>query len=98
MGEVFAELAIALAAWMAKMERLKISERTKAGLARAKEGRVGGRRPKVFSRATAQFSGRCRWRGRSASRIVDGATRRSNRAVWGLAANVYSDLAAQVGI
>jgi DNA invertase Pin-like site-specific DNA recombinase len=54
MGEVFAELAIALAAWMAKMERLKISERTKAGLARAKrEGRIGGRRPTVFNRDKA---------------------------------------------
>ncbi|GEM_PF-430547 len=53
-GEIFAELLIALAAWMAKMERLKISERTVAGLERArKEGRVGGRRPKVFDRDQA---------------------------------------------
>jgi len=54
MGDVFGELMIALSAAMAKMERLKISERTKAGLARARrEGRVGGRRPTVFSRDRA---------------------------------------------
>lgn len=54
-GEVFAELMIALAAWMAKQERLRISERTKAGLARASaQGRIGGRRPKVFDRDRAR--------------------------------------------
>jgi len=53
-GEVFAELMIALAAWMAKQERLRISDRTKAGLVRAaKEGRIGGRPPRVFDRSKA---------------------------------------------
>jgi DNA invertase Pin-like site-specific DNA recombinase len=50
-GEIFSELMIALAAWMAKTERLKISERTKAGLERARlEGRIGGRRATMFDR------------------------------------------------
>lgn len=54
-GDVFAELMIALSAWMAKQERLRISERTKAGLKRAeKEGRKGGRRPTVFDRDRAR--------------------------------------------
>jgi DNA invertase Pin-like site-specific DNA recombinase len=40
---------------MAKQERIRISERTKAGLARAAaQGRHGGRRPHVFSRELAQ--------------------------------------------
>jgi DNA invertase Pin-like site-specific DNA recombinase len=53
-GEMFAELMIALAAWMAKQERLRISERTKAGLARARaKGRIGGRPAKIFDRQRA---------------------------------------------
>lgn len=53
-GQVFAELLIALAAWYAKFERQRISDRTKAGLdtARAK-GKTLGRRWKVFNRARA---------------------------------------------
>lgn len=48
------ELMMAIAAWIAKQERLRISERTKAGLARArKEGRFGGRPRKVFNRERA---------------------------------------------
>jgi DNA invertase Pin-like site-specific DNA recombinase len=44
-------LMIAIAAWIAEQERIRISERTKAGLARArKQGRVGGRRCRVFDR------------------------------------------------
>lgn len=40
------EIMIALAAWMAKQERIRISDRTKAGLAIARtKGRVGGRKP-----------------------------------------------------
>jgi DNA invertase Pin-like site-specific DNA recombinase len=54
-GDMFAELLIALAAWFAKQERLRISERTTAGLERArKEGRIGGRRPRMFDRRKAQ--------------------------------------------
>jgi DNA invertase Pin-like site-specific DNA recombinase len=46
------ELMIALAAWIAQQERQRISERTKAGLERARrEGRIGGRRKKVFDRS-----------------------------------------------
>ena len=49
------ELMIAIAAWIAKMERIRISERTKAGLARARtKGRVGGRPGKVFDRDRAR--------------------------------------------
>jgi DNA invertase Pin-like site-specific DNA recombinase len=41
------ELMIAVAAWMAKQERVRISERTKAGLAIARsKGHIGGRKPK----------------------------------------------------
>lgn len=48
------ELMIAVAAWIAKQERVRISERTKAGLARArKQGRCGGRPGKVFRRDRA---------------------------------------------
>jgi len=46
---------IAIAAWIAKQERLRISERTKAGLAIARaKGRVGGRPGKIFDRRRAR--------------------------------------------
>lgn len=49
------ELMIAIAAWIAKQERLRISERTKAGLARVKaQGRRLGPPIRVFDRAKAQ--------------------------------------------
>lgn len=49
------ELMLAIAAWIAKQERIRISDRTKAGLARAKKaGRCGGRPAKVFRRDRAQ--------------------------------------------
>lgn len=52
-GEVFAELMIAFAAWAAKTERQRNSDRTKAGLARARsEGRIGGRPARIFNRET----------------------------------------------
>jgi DNA invertase Pin-like site-specific DNA recombinase len=45
------ELMIAVAAWIAEQERQRISERTKAGLAKArKQGRIGGRRALVVDR------------------------------------------------
>lgn len=45
------ELMLAIAAWIAKQERLRISERTKAGVARAKrEGKHCGRPVRVFRR------------------------------------------------
>jgi DNA invertase Pin-like site-specific DNA recombinase len=45
------ELMLAVAAWIAKQERLRISERTKAGLERARrEGKHGGRPSRVFRR------------------------------------------------
>jgi DNA invertase Pin-like site-specific DNA recombinase len=49
------ELMLAVAAWIAKQERQRISDRTRAGLARARaQGRVGGRPPgKVFDRERA---------------------------------------------
>jgi DNA invertase Pin-like site-specific DNA recombinase len=53
-GELFAELMIALAAWFAKTERQRISDRTKAGLATARaKGKTLGRPWKVFSREKA---------------------------------------------
>jgi DNA invertase Pin-like site-specific DNA recombinase len=49
------ELMIAIAAWIAQQERIRISERTKAGLATArKNGRPGGRPWKVFRRDIAE--------------------------------------------
>ena len=45
---------LAIAAWIAKQERLRISERTKAGMARAqREGIHCGRPARVFNRAFA---------------------------------------------
>ncbi len=49
------ELMLAIAAWIAKQERLRISERTKAGLARARaQGKQLGRPGKVYSRDRAR--------------------------------------------
>jgi DNA invertase Pin-like site-specific DNA recombinase len=59
------ELMIAVAAWVAKQERQRISDRTKAGLDIArKQGRKGGRRFTVFSRdeAAALRAGGMSWR------------------------------------
>ena len=59
------ELMLAIAAWIAKQERIRISERTKAGLARAKaQGRKGGRPRVVFARdrALALRKGGMSWR------------------------------------
>jgi DNA invertase Pin-like site-specific DNA recombinase len=48
------ELMLAIAAWIAKQERLRISERTKAGLARARrQGKHCGRPKRVFRRDQA---------------------------------------------
>jgi DNA invertase Pin-like site-specific DNA recombinase len=48
------ELLVPIFAWIAKQERQRISDRTKAGLARAKsKGRIGGRPAKVFDRERA---------------------------------------------
>lgn len=45
------ELMLAVAAWIAKQERQRISDRTKAGLARARAaGRIGGRPARIFDR------------------------------------------------
>lgn len=49
------ELMIAIAAWIAKQERIRISQRTKEGLATArKKGRIGGRPRKIFDRSRAE--------------------------------------------
>jgi DNA invertase Pin-like site-specific DNA recombinase len=46
------ELMVAIAAWIAQQEHVRLSERTLAGLARArKQGRVGGRPRLVVNRA-----------------------------------------------
>jgi DNA invertase Pin-like site-specific DNA recombinase len=45
------ELMVAVAAWIAKQERIRISDRTKAGLVRARrQGKVPGRPKRVFRR------------------------------------------------
>jgi DNA invertase Pin-like site-specific DNA recombinase len=45
------ELMIAIAAWIAQQERIRLSERTKAGLEKArKQGRIGGRPALVVDR------------------------------------------------
>ena len=45
------ELMLAVAAWIAKQERIRISDRTKAGLERARrQGKVPGRPKRVFRR------------------------------------------------
>jgi DNA invertase Pin-like site-specific DNA recombinase len=45
------ELMIAVAAWIAEQEHKRISERTIAGLAKARRaGRIGGKRPLVVDR------------------------------------------------
>jgi len=50
------ELMLAIAAWIAKQERLRISERTKAGMARAqREGKHCGRPARVFDRNFALY-------------------------------------------
>jgi len=49
------ELMMAIAAWIAKQERARISDRTRAGLATARsKGRCGGRPIVVFRRDTAE--------------------------------------------
>ena len=45
------ELMLDITAWIAKQERIRISDRTKAGLARARrQGKVPGRPKRVFRR------------------------------------------------
>src|SRR5262249_39812262 len=45
------ELMIAIAAWIAQQERIRLSERTRAGLEKArKQGRIGGRPTVVVDR------------------------------------------------
>jgi len=49
------ELMMAIAAWIAKQERIRISDRTKAGLATARaKGRCGGRPRNIFRRDLAE--------------------------------------------
>lgn len=49
------DLMIAIAAWVAKQERIRIGDRTKAGLATARaKGRILGRPRKVFRRDLAE--------------------------------------------
>jgi DNA invertase Pin-like site-specific DNA recombinase len=48
---IFREAVLAILAVIAKQERIRLSERTLAGLAKArKQGRIGGRRPLVVDR------------------------------------------------
>ena len=59
------ELMLAVAAWIAKQERLKIGERTKAGMARAKaQGHIAGRRQVIipWSRAAKLREKGMSWR------------------------------------
>jgi len=53
------ELMIALAAWIAKQERVRISDRTKAGLAVARsKGRVGAGNPRIKMNSRSGTCGR----------------------------------------
>jgi DNA invertase Pin-like site-specific DNA recombinase len=66
---IFRDAVISSAATLAKQERLKISERTVAGLERArKQGRVGGRPKLVLDRAQVR---RLREEGKSLREISD---------------------------
>jgi DNA invertase Pin-like site-specific DNA recombinase len=66
---IFRDAVISIAATLAKQERLKISERTVAGLERArKQGRIGGRPRLVLDRAQVR---RLRSEGKSLREISD---------------------------
>jgi DNA invertase Pin-like site-specific DNA recombinase len=66
---IFRDAVISIAATLAKQERLKISERTVAGLERArKQGRVGGRPKLVLDRDQVR---RLRGEGKSLREISD---------------------------
>ena len=66
---IFRDAMISIAATLAKQERLKISERTIAGLQRArKQGRVGGRPKLVLDREQAR---RLRSQGKTLREIAD---------------------------
>ena len=66
---IFRDAVISIAATLAKQERLKISERTVAGLARArKQGRVGGRPKLVVDRDQVR---RLREEGKSLREVAD---------------------------
>jgi DNA invertase Pin-like site-specific DNA recombinase len=71
------ELMMAIAAWIAKQERIRISDRTKAGLATARRaGRCGGRPAKIFRRDKAEklrAAGKS-WRAIAAELEVDQST------------------------
>lgn len=63
------EIMIAIAAWIAKQERIRISERTKAGLARARaNGQRLGKPKRVFRRDLAE---EMRAAGKSWAQIAD---------------------------
>jgi DNA invertase Pin-like site-specific DNA recombinase len=66
---------IAVAAWIAEQEHKRISERTKAGLEKARrQGRIGGRRPLVVDRD------------KIAELDADGCTQREIAALMGISA------------
>ena len=66
---IFRDAVISIAATLAKQERLKISERTVAGLERARrQGRVGGRPRLVLDRARLR---RLREEGKSLREVAD---------------------------
>ena len=66
---IFRDAVISIAATLAKQERLKISERTIAGLQRAKkQGRIGGRPKLVVDRAKVR---RLRDEGKSLREVAD---------------------------
>jgi len=72
---IFRDAVISIAATLAKQERLKISERTVAGLERAREqGRVGGRPKLVVDRDQVR---RLREEGKSLREVADTMASRS---------------------
>lgn len=83
------ELMIAVAAWIAKQERLRISERTKAGLARVRAaGGQLGRRKRIFDRSGME---RMRAVGKSMAEIAR-ETKLSRSTVYRILGKGYADV------
>ena len=78
--EMVRDILIGVFAALAKVEAVKLSERTKAGLARAKkEGRVGGRPRITISKADQKTVRQLRQDGNSERKIVEAMNRRRKK-------------------
>ena len=84
---IFKEAVIGILAAVAKQERVRLSERTLAGLQRAKaQGRVGGRPAKVDDPKTVKALRRLRGRGKSIRQIAAELRLSTNTVLKGLKA------------